>query len=315
MREKASGTALVVRTPGAEAAAAIAELLNEHARDLHGEPVTSVEEIAHWFRLPDLELWVAEDAEGCLAAYADVREEAERTRYWLDLREHPGRRSLAAAGALLAAAEEWARGRAEPGALLRGIVTQPDEPLSALYDAAGYRLVRHSLEMRVELRDDLPGPRWPDGLAVRTLVPGEDEGRVFDADMEAFEDHWEFVREPFADWRTRMLEHPTYDPELWFLVEDGDELAGICLCGPHAAGDPEFGWVIVLAVRRSWRRRGLGLALLRHAFGELRRRGMTRAGLDVDAENLTGAVRLYERAGMHVARHRDIVEKRLAPAP
>ncbi|MGH7357814.1 MAG: GNAT family N-acetyltransferase, partial [Candidatus Rokuibacteriota bacterium] len=99
--------------------------------------------------------------------------------------------------------------------------------------------------------------------------------------------------------------------ELWFLLEEGDELAGICLCGPHAAGESDFGWVVVLAVRRPWRRRGLGLTLLRHAFRELRRRGMTRAGLDVDAENLTGAVRLYEGAGMRVVKRRDILERKL----
>lgn len=303
-----------VRRPAPEEAGAIADLLNDLAREQHGEPVTSAAEVEHWFRVPGLELWVAEDAAGRLAAYADVREEAERTRYWLDLREHPQRRGARAAGALLRAVEEWARGRAGPHALLRGVVTQPDEPLTALYDAAGYRLARHSLEMRVELGDDAPEPRWPDGFAVRTCVPGEDERRVYDADMEAFEDHWEFVREPFELWRTRMVEYPTFDPLLWFLLEEGDELAGVCLCGAHAAGDPSFGWVTALAVRRPWRRRGLGLALLRHAFRELRRRGMTRAGLDVDAESLTGAVRLYERAGMHVARRRDIVEKPLAPA-
>jgi mycothiol synthase len=67
----------------------------------------------------------------------------------------------------------------------------------------------------------------------------------------------------------------------------------------------------VLGVRRAWRRQGLGLALLRHAFLAFRARGMTRAALDVDAANLTGAVRLYERAGMHVAKRSDTYEKAL----
>lgn len=79
----------------------------------------------------------------------------------------------------------------------------------------------------------------------------------------------------------------------------------------HRSGDPTWGWVGTLGVRRPWRRRGLGLALLQHAFGEFRRRGMSRAGLDVDAENTTGAVALYEHAGMHVERRRDTFEKAL----
>ncbi|MGH3061038.1 MAG: GNAT family N-acetyltransferase [Gaiellaceae bacterium] len=310
-RDDAPGNAARVRKPAGDEAGAIAELLNDHAQELHGEALATPEEVAHWARLPGVELWVAQDPRGRLAAYADAREEAERTRYWLYLCEHPRRRGLGGAAALLGAAEEWALRSAAPGALLRGVVTLPDEPLSAVYEAAGYRTIRHTLEMRAELGVDLPGPEWPEGLAVRTFVPGEDERRVYEADMEAFEDHWEFVREPFAVWRTRMVEHPTFDPRLWFLLEEGDELAGICLCGIHTSGDPAFGWVTVLGVRRPWRRRGVGLCLLQHAFCEFRRRGMTRAGLDVDAENLTGAVRLYERVGMHVARRRDIVEKPL----
>ena len=53
-------------------------------------------------------------------------------------------------------------------------------------------------------------------------------------------------------------------------------------------------------MRRPWRRRGLGLALLLHSFRDFAARGATRVGLGVDAENTTGAVGLYERAGMHV---------------
>ncbi|MGH2994788.1 MAG: GNAT family N-acetyltransferase [Gaiellaceae bacterium] len=301
-----------MRKPKKSDASPIAELLNAHAWEQHGEAVVAPEAVAHWFRLPDVEFWVAEGPRGELAAYADVREEAERTRYWLDLREHPGRRDLGGARALLRVAEEWSRRRASPRALLRGVVTEPDEPVRTLYEAAGYRFVRHALEMRTDLDVDLPEPQWPDGMAVRAFVPDEDEQRVYEADMEAFEDHWEFVREPFATWRAGLVEHPSFDPLLWFLVEDGREVAGFCLCGVHESGDPAFGYVTVLAVRRPWRRRGLGLALLRHAFREFRLRGMTRAGLDVDAENLTGAVRLYERAGMRIAKRRDILEKPLS---
>jgi mycothiol synthase len=216
---------------------------------------------------------------------------------------------------LLHTAEEWAQERAAAGTLLRGVVTQPDEPLRRLYEAAGYRLIRHSLEMRVELSPRVPEPQWPDGAAVRTFVPGEDEQRVYEADMEAFADHWEFVREPFEVWSAGLVEHPSFDPLLWFLVEEGPEITGFCLCSVHASGDPAFGYVTVLGVRRPWRRRGLGLALLHHAFHEFRRRGMTRAGLDVDAENLTGAVRLYERAGMRIVKRRDILEKALSICP
>ena len=73
----------------------------------------------------------------------------------------------------------------------------------------------------------------------------------------------------------------------------------------------DIGWVDTLAVLRPWRRKGLGMALLLHSFGEFYRRGRRKVGLGVDSQNLTGAARLYERAGMHVARQYISYQKEL----
>ena len=69
----------------------------------------------------------------------------------------------------------------------------------------------------------------------------------------------------------------------------------------------------VVGVRRPWRRRGLGLALLRHAFGEYRRRGVRRIELSVDAGSVTGAPRLYGRAGMRQKTVYVVYQKELRP--
>jgi len=108
-----------------------------------------------------------------------------------------------------------------------------------------------------------------------------------------------------------MTKYDGFDPTLWFLAMDGDEIAGISLCRPYAYDDPDMGFVNVLAVRRPWRKRGLGLALLRHSFNEFYHRGKRKVGLGVDAQNLTGALHLYEKAGMHVHRQFDSYEKEL----
>jgi mycothiol synthase len=79
----------------------------------------------------------------------------------------------------------------------------------------------------------------------------------------------------------------------------------------HLSGDPTYGWVGILGVRPPWRRRGIALALLLHSFAVFRERGCTRVGLGVDAESTTGALELYERAGMHVHRCQDTLEKLL----
>ena len=66
-------------------------------------------------------------------------------------------------------------------------------------------------------------------------------------------------------------------------------------------------------MRRPWRGRGLGRALLREAFAELRRRGLPRAYLGVDSENPTGAMGLYESVGMRPKRRRHLVFEKDLP--
>ena len=95
---------------------------------------------------------------------------------------------------------------------------------------------------------------------------------------------------------------------MWWLAWDGDELVGFVI---PFAGDR--GAVIGdLAVRKPWRGRGIGRALLLAAFATLRERGQHVARLNVDAQNVTDAVRVYEAAGMHVSRRFDVMERPLA---
>jgi ribosomal protein S18 acetylase RimI-like enzyme len=98
-----------------------------------------------------------------------------------------------------------------------------------------------------------------------------------------------------------MVNRADFDPGLWFVAVRGGAPVGTALCFDYGSE----GWVRQLAVRRGERRQGLGLALLRHAFGVFHLRGRPSAGLAVDADNSTGANRLYERAGMAVLRRFD----------
>ena len=173
----------------------------------------------------------------------------------------------------------------------------------------GYRTIRHSFDMEIALAAGAAGARVAaDGLAVRPLEPGE-EVRAYAAADEAFEDHWEHVRHPFDEWLHHMTRARDFDPSLWFLALDGDEVAaGVCLCRGDAPAGERIGWVDTLGVRRPWRRRASAARCSYTPSAELRARGLRHAGLGVDAENPTGAVRLYERAGMHVVSRFDTWE-------
>jgi mycothiol synthase len=176
----------------------------------------------------------------------------------------------------------------------------------------GYRPIRSSWTMEIEFGVESPAePVVPDGIEIRPYRHPEDEQRVYDATQEAFEDHWDFHPVSLENWREFNVKSRTFDPDLWLVAWDGDEVAGASLNFPERFGDPGYGWVGTLAVRRQWRRRGLGDALLRRSFAALHARGLRRVRLSVDAENTTGATRLYERAGMTVLHQANTWERDL----
>jgi mycothiol synthase len=297
---------LGLREPAPDDAAAIAAYLNEHSRALFGESDLSAGEVREWFRIPSVWMRVAE-RDGHIVAYVDVTKDAERPRWSVDARTLDGD----AADAALATAEAHARAAARPGDVMRGYAASVDETLAAAYERAGYGVVRHSFQMRIELPTEIEEPSWPAGITVRRYEAPADEERMYEATMESFDDHWDFHRAPIEEWRRYGVERENFDASLWWLAEDGAEVAGVCQNWWHFSGDKTFGWIGTLGVRRPWRRRGLGRALLLHSFADFKRRDATRVGLGVDAENTTGAVRLYESVGMHVVRRNDTWENRL----
>ena len=123
------------------------------------------------------------------------------------------------------------------------------------------------------------------------------EAAVHAAHQEAFADHWEHEVESLEEWRKWLVESPGFDPTFWFLAWDGDELAGLSLCRIHSSGDAEHGYVGCSPCGGPG-----GVAALEPRCCCTRSATCAprhdEASLGVDAENLTGAVGLYERAGM-----------------
>jgi ribosomal protein S18 acetylase RimI-like enzyme len=149
--------------------------------------------------------------------------------------------------------------------------------------------------MQIQLDDAPRAPRWPEGVSVRTYR-SEDARPLFDAVEEAFSDHWGHLPMQFDDWM-RRTERSDFDPTLWFLATEGDQIVAMSLA---ALMVPDGGWVSSVGVRRPWRQRGIARALLLETFGELYRRHRRWVALGVDADSLTGATRLYESVGMRV---------------
>lgn len=294
-----------LRAPTLDDLEALTDLINRDADELYGQPEENVESMRLWLTGPTLrpetDIRMAL-VDGALRGYVDVDPDPEPI-YRGDLRVPPSEDEEVRLALL-----DWVerRAREREGERLRFPTASVDVPTKQLLETRGYRLIRHFYRMRIDFDVAVPEPRWPEGVKVRAAIP-EDAPQAYEVHQESFEDHWEYSRTPYDQWEHHMLREG-FDPTLWFLVEDGDEVAAVAFCREHE-GEKGLGWVNVLGVRKNWRRQGLGRALLLHCFHEFRRRGFHAAALGVDADSLTGANRLYESAGMHVVRRSDVYEK------
>jgi mycothiol synthase len=285
---------LSVRRVTVDDAPAIDELVTAADEAVQGWSESSEPELLDWWRMMELEhnSWVLHDDSG-VAAYGVVFAHGDTLE--LDGFVHPSRQGQGLGAWLVARAEE--RGRELGLPKLNAWSLAADHRAHELFEQAGMRELRRFYRMLIELEAPPPAPEWPEGLHVDTFRL-EDAAAFHAALGQAFEDEWGFVQMDYERWYELRVQSPDFDPTLWFIVRDGDEIAAVARNDPDRSG---AGFVGALGVLQPWRRRGLGLALLRHTFGEFYRRGQPRIALGVDAQNPTGATRLYERAGMHVA--------------
>ena len=175
---------------------------------------------------------------------------------------------------------------------------------TALAERDGYRPVRWFFDMeRPGLDRDLPELQpLPEGIEVRPV--SDDHVRaIWDADLEAFRDHWG-GHDGSDEALQRFLDSPDHDPSLWVVAWEGDEVVAGSINVIYSHENEETGrrrgWLESVFTRRPWRRRGIGGALIDRSFHLLAERGMDTAALGVDADNPSGALRLYEAHGFAV---------------
>ena len=187
---------------------------------------------------------------------------------------------------------------------LRSFALEAERADVALLEAEGYVPIRYGFEMRRFITGPLPEHPLPVGLDLRPVTPDQHRA-IFDADEEAFRDHWGHRPASEGDFVSRF-ESPDVDTALWCVAWDGSQVAGVVMNAiypeENAALGVRRGWLEHVSVRRPWRGRGLAKAMCAASFGVLRERGMEEAWLGVDASNPTGALQLYEGLDFHVAR-------------
>ena len=166
----------------------------------------------------------------------------------------------------------------------------------------GYTPVRYAFSMSRSLAEPVEVTPMPEGLEIRP-VPLEHYRTVWDASQEAFRDHWGYFPAPEEEYQ-KWLNFEEFQPELWKVAWDGDQVAGMVLNFVNKLENVEYnrkrGYTEGISVRRPWRKRGLARSLLTRSLQMFKEMGMEEAALGVDAENLSGALRLYESVGFKV---------------
>jgi mycothiol synthase len=286
---------------------AVVEMLNKESEALIGMPLADL----HWVTSP----WTAPDADqhfyelvvglgGEIVGYLSTECRPPHTEVFGVGAVAIDHQARGLGRAILEQFEQHASemaGRAGPGVgVFMRVGALADEPhVSALLRAQGYAEVRRMSLMRIDFAGS-PAPPVPvAGVEIREFSHGQ-EGEVFRCLKEAFEDHWGEEEETEEEWIHHHMAEDRLFPDLWLLAWHGEDLAGALLARPTIPQGPTHGYVGSLGVRRAYRGRGIGEALLRESFVRFHGRGCVGAMLHVDSDSITGANRLYERVGMRV---------------
>jgi mycothiol synthase len=298
--------AFTFRRPCEDDLANVAAVFAAEEHAVRGRVTLGVEELRDWWRLYDLAegSWLVENDEGEPIGFAGFLARGREFTSWIGV--HPRYNGRGISTELIARAEQRVHELA--GDRLRAGMLAENNHARKLLEALGFREVRRFFRMQIDFDGaPPPAPTAVEGIRIATFRP-VDARQFHQALNEAFTDDWGFVPMSFDEWKRFRLEASDADTSLWFLAWDDADVAGVIRCDGRKFGG---GFVGALGVRRPWRGRGIGTALLRHAFIEYQRRGVPHVSLGVDAENPSGATRLYERAGMRVVSEDVVFEKEL----
>jgi ribosomal protein S18 acetylase RimI-like enzyme len=289
--------------------AGMAALINARDdRDGTGGPHVTVEAMAdiynHLQRCdPETDIVVVETGRGAIAGYARVEwgDWAEGFRsYWIVFEADPDPPEIQTE--IL----DWAEGRAlaiaaaqpaeRPRIHAEALVGTPRE--AALLDR-GFRPIRYSAMMVRPDLTDIPERPLPDGLTTRPVRP-DDLRAIWEADIEAFRDHFGYVEQTEHDWE-KFRDTAERGTELWQVAWEGDLVVGQVRTY-ESPGEAERigrrrGWTEDISTRREWRKRGVASALICASLRQLRGLGFDEVALGAETENLTGAFDLYTSLG------------------
>jgi mycothiol synthase len=238
--------------------------------------------------------------EGTLAGFAwwqQVGPRLLRLEGWV----HPHHRRKGIGTALLDAAEAYAR-KMSGGVSLAARAYEDIPGVAVLFQRKKYSITRRFYMMSTRLEGKSYKIDLPQGVRLRSFNR-EDLEMLVEADNELFGEHWGSQARGVESWKHDMIDMRPHDPSLWIVAWAGENIVGECLCHVSRQGGAKDAWVSTVGIRREWRGRGLGRAVLAFGLEKLQASGFETASLHVDSENIS-AVNLYRSLEMDVVRTR-----------
>lgn len=310
---------------------AVVDLRNASSQNTRGTDSTAVHwQKRHWY---DSGIDLAADSilvlEGeTVAAYAEIISESPYIVHEMVGVVHPCFRGQGLGTYLV----NWAENRVqqaeekapkEAAIFIQNSIFDSNQPGRDLLSTEGFTIVRDFVYFQIDMKQKPPDPTWSTGIEVRPLEPG-DWDKVGPALHEAFEDHWGNITYETGEspenpdeltQDSRQTDPEAFDPAyfnspgLCFVAWDGGQVAGSCLCNATTVEFPEAGYIGSLSIRRPWRQRGIGRALILQALNVFFDQGTRRVLTDTDGDSLTKAYNVYQKAGMKIFRREHVYEK------
>jgi mycothiol synthase len=293
---------------------AIVDLINKADALDHLDEATDALALRELLHRPDFDphndAFVVLDEDQRVVGHArlDLKNAPRQSRFYLHTVVHPDWRDETVEKLLLeqlwSRAQERRRSLGSKPVQFRTYCAAHQGKRISLFESFGLRPVRYDLHMVYHPLDNLPDPAFPPGIMVRPYARGRDDESALEVVNAAFADVMDFAAVALQDFR-HWIGSPSFGDHLSYVALDGQEVVGLCLCTVSEARagllGRRDGTVHTLCVRREYRRRGLGSALLLTSLQAFKRASLESATLDTDTENPTEAIRLYEQAGFREA--------------
>jgi len=197
--------------------------------------------------------------------------------------------------------------------VLQGFAERPEG--RELFLEHGFVNTRESWIMEIDFEQEPEPPRLAEDMSFVRMSQGTTVEDIARLHLGTFRDHRGFQEEPLVDvakrWKKIIESETSFMPELAAVVKDGEKDVAMVVVLPQTEEDHDKGYVQILGVMPDYRRRGIGLELLRFAFSELYGIGKTGCVLSVDASSLTNATGLYRRAGMRRSKVFSVYEREI----